>query len=260
MEQRPDIHREPPLSERDSAALDELRPGLADLAPAAAERIRLFLAGWALRGGASPAEIAALYTAPEIVADPLATRYLDRRFVDQEPLADWRSLLDRISSVLPGLSVSATAVEVLVAMDAAEALDQPQRSIFDDPDDEDIERAQRLTDRNPTLLDLTDEARAGIERLIVREILEHGLPPIRFMELREHLLAIGDERALQYLDLAFEEGRLPDWEALRDRALVVRKRFDQTQQDVVTVLLELEALHPGADAETLLRLLEARLD
>src|SRR6266511_2824192 len=117
MEQRPDIHHQSSLSEQDSAALDELRPGLADLAPAAAERVRLFLAGWALRGGASPAEIAALYTAPEIEADPLATRYLDRRFVDQELLADWRSLLDRITAVLPGLGGGATPLEVLVAMD-----------------------------------------------------------------------------------------------------------------------------------------------
>src|SRR5690242_16898314 len=70
---------------------------LEDLSPAAADRIRLFLAESTIHGGASPADVADLYTSQEVMADDMATAYLDRRFVRGEVPLDWRDLQDRLS-------------------------------------------------------------------------------------------------------------------------------------------------------------------
>src|SRR6266536_3346138 len=71
-------------------------PGLEDLSPAAADRIRHFLAESTVRGGASPGDVANLYTSSEIMADDQATSYLDRRFVHGDVPRDWRDLQDQL--------------------------------------------------------------------------------------------------------------------------------------------------------------------
>ena len=110
--------------------LQTLEPELADLAPDAAARIRRFLAECAVKGGASPSDIAALYTAPAIVADGLATRYLDRQFVNQEVLLDWRNLQDRVSAAFARLPIGATVAEVLAGLDAEDYFEHRERSIY----------------------------------------------------------------------------------------------------------------------------------
>jgi hypothetical protein len=111
------------------------------------------------------------------------------------------------------------------------------------------------------LIDLSSASRRVIERLIVHEALANGLPPIRFMELRDSFDAIGDERALQYLDLPYDRGERPaDWDELRDTSLRIRQRSDSRDFEPIEVLLELEVQFPDMDQAGLLRLLNRRLD
>jgi hypothetical protein len=241
--------------------LSTLEPDLVDLAPDAVNRIRSFMAERSVKGGASPADIADLYTSPAIAEDALATRYLDRQFVDLEVLADWRALQDRVSAAFAHLPIGATPTEVLAALDAEVTVEQRERSIFDDPDEDEDDLYQALVDRDPALTDLTGSSRRAIERIIVHEALANGLPPVRFMELRESFDAIGDERAMQYLNLPFDRGERPaDWDDLRDRSLRIRQRSDSRDFEPLEVLLELEAQFPDLEALGLLRLLDRRLD
>lgn len=251
----------------DSPDLDDLdeqqsiEPGLADLAPESAARIRLFIAERAVKGGSSPADIADLYTAPEIVSDSLATAYLDRQFVHWEVPDDWRSFQDRIGAARDRLSLNATAAELLAGLDAADYFEHRPRSIFDDPDEAEDQRIDVMYDRDPQLIDLRDSARVSIERIIVHEALANGLPPIQFMELREDFASVGDDRALQYLDLPYDRGERPsDWDDLRDTALRIRQRTDTRDLDPLSVLMELEAQFPELDSAARLKLLERRLD
>jgi hypothetical protein len=258
------MDRTPKLESNDLQIHDDLstlQPDLADLAPEAVARIRLFMAERSVKGGASPADIASLYTSPAVVEDALATRYLDRQFVDLEVLSDWRALQDRVSAAFSRLATGATAAEVLAGLDAEDHLEHRERSIFDDPDDEEDDLYQLLQDRDPSLIDLSSASRRAIERLIVHEALANGLPPIRFMELRDSFDAIGDERALQYLDLPYDRGERPaDWDELRDTSLRIRQRSDSRDFEPIEVLLELEVQFPDMDQAGLLRLLNRRLD
>src|ERR687885_622661 len=70
-----------PADQGDSAAEsnDAAPRGMDDLSSAATERIHRFMAESTVRGGASPADVADLYTSQEIVDDDHATAYLDRR-------------------------------------------------------------------------------------------------------------------------------------------------------------------------------------
>jgi hypothetical protein len=241
--------------------LQILEPELADLAPDAAARIRRFLAERAVKGGSSPSDIAALYTAPAIVADGLATRYLDRQFVNQEVLLDWRNLQDRVSAAFARLPIGATVAEVLAGLDAEDYFEHRERSIFDDPDEDEDDLSQAMRDRDPVLSDLSSASRRAVERIIVHEALANGLPPIRFMELRDSFDAIGDERALQYLDLPYDRGERPvDWDDLRDQALRIRQRSDSRDFDPIGIYVELESQFPEFGADALLRLLNQRLD
>jgi len=236
------------------------RPGVDDLAPAAADRIRRFMAESTVRGGASPADVADLYTSQEIVDDDEATAYLDRRFVHGEVLHDWRELQDRLSAAyldsLPGTSAQ-TLLDMVFLLAARQ---QTGRSIFDDPDEDELIdeiRTLRLEGRDPLLVDLTDDARRAIERFIISDVLLHGLAPYKVMELREGLRTDGDDRALQYLDLPFELGDRPaDWEQLRDRALMVRARLERRGIDSSDAYSQLDIGHPGSDASELLGLLD----
>jgi hypothetical protein len=241
--------------------LPTLEPDLVDLAPEAVARIRLFMAERSVKGGASPADIADLYTSPAIAEDALATRYLDRQFVDLEVLVDWRALQDRVSAAFSRLPMGATASEVLAGLDAEDYMEHRERSIFDDPDEDEEDRYQAFTTGDPALIDLSSASRRAVERIIVHEALANGLPPVRFMELRESFDAIGDERALQYLNLPYERGERPaDWDELRDTALRIRQRSDSREFEPLEVLLELEIQFPDLEAAALLRLLNRRLD
>jgi hypothetical protein len=250
-----------PAAREVTDSLENVQSGLDDLAPEAVQRVRLFLAERAVKGGSSPADIADLYTSPEIVGDAVATRYLDRQFVHRDVPADWRSLQDRIASALNRLPPGATAIEVLAGLDAADFFAKRERSIFDDPDADADDLAGRIPDRDPRLEDLTREARGAVERLIVQEALANGIAPIRYMELRDALDATGDERGIQYLDLPFERGERPaDWDALRQQAGHIRQRMDGRGQDPLDLWQELESQFPELDTTQLLHLMEQRLD
>lgn len=236
--------------------------GVDDLAPAAADRIRQFMAESTVRGGASPADVADLYTSQEIVDDDEATAYLDRRFVHGEVLQDWRAFQDRLSSAYLDGRPGTTAESLLADLDLFDARQSAARSIFDDPDEDELIdelRTMRIDDRDPLLSDLGDVSRRAIERYIVSEVLSYGVAPYRVMELREDLRAEGDDRALQYLDLPFELGDRPaDWDRLRDRALMVRARLERLGVDPGDAFGRIDVSNPNAEASELLTLLDER--
>ncbi len=234
--------------------------GVDDLAPAAADRIRQFMAESTVRGGASPADVADLYTSQEIVDDDEATAYLDRRFVHGEVLHDWRAFQDRLSSAYLDGRPGTTAESLLADIDLFDARRSAARSIFDDPDEDELLdelRVVRIEDRDPLLSDLTDAARRTIERYIIAEVLSYGVAPYKVMELREGLRTDGDDRALQYLDLPFELGDRPtDWDKLRDRALMVRARLERLGVDASRAFGQVDEGNPNAEAAELLTLLD----
>jgi hypothetical protein len=249
----------------DPAAPDApIRPGLDDLSPDAANRIRHFLAESTVRGGASPGDVADLYTSGEVMADDEATSYLDRRFVHGEVPNDWRKLQDQLSLAHFDGPPTASADALLARVARANERALSQRSIFDDPDEDDLEdddRGLRLDERDPTLADLADEPRRAIERYIISEVLLYGVAPYKVMQLREDLRANGDERSLQYLDLPFELGGRPaDWEGLRDRALMTRARLESRGLEPPDAYDSTEASFPDASASELLELIEERAD
>ena len=234
--------------------------GLEDLAPAAVDRIRQFMAESTVRGGASPADVADLYTSQEIVDDDEATAYLDRRFVHGALLQDWREFQDRLSSAYLDGRPGTTAETLLENVNLLVARQQSARSIFDDPDeDELIEELEtmRLEGRDPLLIDLADASRRAIERYIISDVLCYGLAPYKSMELREGLRTDGDDRALQYLDLPFELGDRPaDWDQLRDWALMVRARLERRGVEPSDAYGQLDVANPNAQAADLLALLD----
>ncbi len=256
------VEQDRPSDEGPELPLDKPGPALDDLATATAQLIRHFLAQSCLKGGASPSDVAALYTAPEIVTDPEATAYLDRRYVDGELPHGWRELQDDLSEAAFG-APSGTTPEALLELVARRA-PRPSRSIFDDPDDLDVEghpRNARLLDRDPLLEDLDADSRRAIERHIVGETLGYGLAAIHTMQLRERLEASSDERALQYLDLPWEHGERPtDWDDLRDSALSLRARFEARGQDPTDAFQRAAIQHPGLDVAAVLTLLAEEAD
>jgi hypothetical protein len=234
--------------------------GLDDLAPAAADRIRQFMAESTVRGGASPADVADLYTSQEIVDDDEATAYLDRRFVHGEVLQDWRAFQDQLSSAYLDGPSGTSAETLLDHVSLLSARQDSARSIFDDPDEDELIdelRTMRIEDRDPLLSDLSDESRRAIERYIISDVLCYGLAPYKVMELREGLRTDGDERALQYLDLPFELGDRPDdWDQLRDRALMVRARLERRGVDSGDAYGQFDVGNPNTDAAEILSLLD----
>jgi hypothetical protein len=242
-------------------ASDPVTPTLDDLSPTAADRIRLFMAETTVRGGASPADVADLYTSQEIVDDDRATAYLDRRFVHGEIVRDWREFQDQLASVLQVSPFGTTAAALLTNVNLLTARRQSARSIFDDPDEDELLdelRSERLYDRAPLLADLNDESRFTIERHILEEVLCYGVAPFRVMEMRERFHADGDHRALQYLDLPHELGDRPtDWDQLRDRALMVRARLELRGADSSVAFNQADVSAPNAGAAELLAFMDA---
>jgi hypothetical protein len=233
-----------------------------DLSSAAADRIQRFMAESTVRGGASPSDVADLYTSQEIVDDDQATEYLDRRFVHGDVLDDWRELQDRLSGAYLDGQPGATADGLLERVRNQVNLLRAPRSIFDDPDEDDLLeeiRNERIDDRDPNLGDLAEQSRRMIERHIVSEVLCYGVAPYKVMQLREWLRTDGDERALQYLDLPFELGDRPaDWDGLRDRALMLRARLEGLGVDPSNAYDQADANHPNVDVGELLAILEER--
>jgi hypothetical protein len=249
------------IADSDPAAVS---PVIDDLSPAAADRIRHFMAESTVRGGASPSDVADLYTSNEIMADDQATTYLDRRFVHGDVPEDWRTLQDQLSLAHFAGSPNESADGLLARVDRANERAQVPRSIFDDPDEdelEDEERDLRLEERDPSLTDLGDDGRRSIERYIVSEVLCYGVAPFKVMQLREDLRVAGDERSLQYLDLPFELGDRPaDWDGLRDRALMTRARLESRGLDPAEAYTNAERAFPDASAAQLLDLIEEQAD
>ena len=246
-----------------AAPMDVPRRGMDDLNSTAVDRIHTFMAESTVRGGASPADVADLYTSQEIVDDGDATEYLDRRFVHGEVLADWRAFQDRLSEAYLDGKPGASAETLLDRVHHDDNRQRTQRSIFDDPDDDDEqlddEQSERIEDRDPRLADLSEDARRAIERYIISDVLCYGVAPYKVMELRETLRSTGDERALQYLDLPFELGGRPgDWDGLRDHALMVRAHLESYGVDPSEAFAQTEMSHPLAEAAELLGLLEER--
>ncbi len=246
---------EPPNQATDAAITID------SLSPAATETVRRFIAASTAKGGASPADVADLYTTPSVVGDHRATRYLDRRFVDGEMPADWRLLQDQLTEAQLDLAVGASGDELLAKLDQNVAARERRRSIFDDPDDLDEaeeDRNARLEHAAPTLDDLDVSSRVAVERQIIAEVLHYGIPPVEKMQLREELAATGDERSLQYLDLPFELAALPeDWEELRDHALRVRSVLESRGDDPSAALTRAVSARPDLAGRELLTLLEA---
>ncbi|MCC6382424.1 MAG: hypothetical protein IT304_07930 [Dehalococcoidia bacterium] len=232
-----------------------------DLDPVAADRIRRFMADATIRGGASPGDVASLYTSQEIVDDADATAYLDQRFVHGEMPAGWRTFQDLLSTAFLDGEPSMTADALLALVRHEEGRRRTTRSIFDDPEDDDDTiddaRTTRMEERDPHLADLSDEARRAIERQIISEVLCYGIAPYKVMQLREWFRTDGDERALQYLDLPFELGDRPsDWDSLRDRALMVRARLERRGLDPAAAFGQVEANQPAGEVSSLLLALD----
>lgn len=233
-----------------------------DLDPVAADRIRRFMAESTIRGGASPGDVASLYTSQEIVDDADATSYLDRRFVHGEMPSGWRAFQDELSSAYLDGAPTMTAESLLALVRHEESRRRTTRSIFDDPDEDEAELPEdahnaRMEDRDPHLADLTDDARRAIERHIIIEVLCYGIAPYKVMQLRESFRTDGDERALQYLDLPFELGDRPaDWDGLRDRALMVRARLERRGLDPAETYGQVDATQPGIEVSALLQVLD----
>src|SRR6202011_6226870 len=103
-----------------------------------------------------------------------------------------------------------------------------QGSIFDDPEDmdeleDDEERFDafhdRLTDRQPDLFDLGDEAQRRIRRFAIEERLEHGLAPVELIDLYRGFDLSGDLRPQRYFDRVLVGGDPPsDWIDLQSEA------------------------------------------
>lgn len=239
-------------------------PRLDTISASASARIRRFLADSTVKGGASPADVADLYTAPEIMADTDATAYLDRRFVHGDMPSDWRRVQDDLNAARYDAPPGLTGEALLARSVIGEAGWQPARSMFDDPEelDEAVEnRGAVLLDRDPTLEDLTPDGRRAIERLLVAEVLGFGIAPIKIMELRELLDASDDARGLQYLDLPTDRGERPaDWDSLRDRAARLRGRLSAAGHDPGDLFARTEADHPYLNAADVLDLLGDTLE
>lgn len=238
------------------------RRGLDDLGPAASDRIRRFMAESTVRGGIRPGDVADLYTSHEIVDDAEATAYLDRRFVHGEMPADWRLFQDELSNAYLDGRPNSSADALLARVREHNSRLGAGRSIFDDPDEDeldDVYDTTRMDDRDPNLTDLDPQSRREIERYIVSDVLCYGVAPYRVMQMREGFRTSGDERALQYLDLPFELGDRPaDWDGLRDRALMLRARLEGIGVDPSDAYVQADNAQRDLNADELLREIEER--
>src|SRR5579859_2354648 len=261
-------------------------PTLEDLSSDASGRIVRYIVTVTLERGVAPTAVVALYA--DLAGDELAVRYADRRFMLREVPPDWREVENRVldledSARERGLDLSAAWRRASgVAMHGQDPLEQlarlagvrnpaaqRQRSIFDDPEDldaleEDEERFdafhERLTDRDPDLFDLGDEAQRRIRRFAIEERLEHGLAPVELIDLYRAFDLAGDLRAQQYLDRVYVERTPPaDWVDLQSEAGRIVDLAEARGRDAGRLFADLLKTSPGLDPLTALHLLLERL-
>jgi hypothetical protein len=262
------------------------QPTLEDLTPEASGRIVRYIVTVTLERGVAPTAVIALYA--DLAGDELAVRYADRRFMLREVPPDWREVENRVADLEEtardrGLDLAAAWRRATgVAMHGQDALEQlarlagvrnpaaqRQRSIFDDPEDldalEDDEESleafhDRLTDREPDLFDLSDEAQRRIRRFAIEERLEHGLAPVELIDLYRGFELAGDLRAQQYLDRVYVDRVLPpDWLEVQAEAGRIVDLADARDRDAGRLFADLLRISPGLEPLVALRLLLERL-
>src|SRR3984893_18550491 len=261
-------------------------PSLAGLSTDASSRIVRYIVTVPRERGVAPTAVVALYA--DLAGDELAVRYADRRFMLREVPSDWREVENRVidleqSARDRGLDLAAAWRRATgVAMHGQDPLEQlarlagvrnptaqRQRSIFDDPEDldalEDTEERfdafhDRLTDREPDLFDLGDEAQRRIRRFAIEERLEHGLAPVELIDLYRGFDLSGDLRAQQYLDRVFVDREPPsDWIDLQSEAGRIVDLAEARGSDAGRLFADLLRTSPSLDPVTALRLLLERL-
>ena len=264
----------------------EPQPNLEDLSLESSGRIVRYIVTSTLEQGVAPNAVVALYA--DLAGDDLAVRYADRRFMLREVPADWREVENRVVDLEAtarerGLDLAAAWRRATsVAMHGQDALEQlarlagvrksavgqRQRSIFDDPEDLDELEAEeapemwleRMSDREPDLLDLTVEAQSRIRRFAIEERLEHGLPPVELLDLYRGFEIGGDERARQYLDRVYVEREPPaDWLDLQSEAGRLVDMAEARGRDAGRLFADLLRTSPALGPVTALRLLLERL-
>jgi hypothetical protein len=261
------------------------QPTLEDLTPESSGRIVRYIVTSALEHGVAPTAVVALYA--DLTGDELAVRYADRRFMLREVPPDWREIENHVADIEEsarerGLDLAAAWRRASsVAMPGQDVLEQlarlagmpnvhrqRQRSIFDDPEDLDALEDEhepewyqdRLTDREPDLIDLTAEAQSRIRRFAIEERLEHGLPAVELLELYHALDLHGDLRAQQYLDRVYVERALPsDWVDLQSEAGRLVEMAEARGRDAGRLFADLLRTSPGLEPVAALRLLLERL-
>ncbi|MGI9149062.1 MAG: hypothetical protein ACR2IK_21365 [Chloroflexota bacterium] len=261
-------------------------PRLDELTPEANGLIVRYIVTVTLERGVAPTAVVALYA--DLAGDELAVRYADRRFMLREVPPDWREVENRVADLeesarVRGLDLAAAWRRATgVAMHGQDALEQlarlagvrnpaaeRQRSIFDDPEDldslEDEKGSQdalheRLTDAEPDLFDLGDEAQRRIRRFAIEERLEHGLAPVELIELYRVFELAGDLRAQQYLDRVYVDRVLPaDWIDVQSEAGRMVDLAEARGRDAGRMFADLLRTSPGLEPLSALRLLLERL-
>jgi hypothetical protein len=264
----------------------EPQPGLHDLSAEASSRIVRYIVTSTLERGVAPNAVVALYA--DLAGDDLAVRYADRRFMLREVPADWRDLESRVVDLEEaarerGLDLAAAWRRASsVAMHGQDPLEQlarlagaptasaaqRQRSIFDDPEDldalEDLDDPdlvlERMSDRDPDLLDLTLEAQSRLRRFAIEERLEHGLPPVELLDLYRGFEIGGDARAQQYLDRIYVEHHPPgDWLEIQSEAGRLVDMAEARGRDAGRLFADLLRTSPALEPITAMRLLMERL-
>src|SRR5579859_3958281 len=261
------------------------QPSLADLSPESSGRIVRYIVTSSLEHGVAPTAVIGLYA--DLAGDELAVRYADRRFMLREVPADWREVENRVADLEEtarerGLDLAAAWRRATgVAMHGQDPLEQltrlagvrnpgaqRQRSIFDDPEDLDAldnEDAvdlfhDRLTDREPDLVDLDTEAQQRIRRFAIEERLERGLPPVELLDLYRHLGLAGDLRAQQYLDRIYVAHEAPsDWLDVQSGAGRLVDMAEARSRDAGHLFADLMRTSPSLDPVAALQILIERL-
>ena len=261
------------------------QPTLADLSADACARIVRYIVTSSLEHGVAPTAVVALYA--DLSGDELAVRYADQRFMLREVPSDWRAIENRVADLEQtarsrGFDLAAAWRRASnVAMHGQDPLEQlarlagaantaasQQRSIFDDPDDLDSYDDElvldgllgRLTDREPDLVDLTDDAQHRLRRFAIEERLERGLPAVELLDLYRGFETSGDERARQYLDRVYvDRSPPPDWVDLQSDAGRLVDLAEVRGRDAGHMFADMLRTSPGLEPITAMRLLLERL-
>ena len=262
-------------------------PNLTDLSPEASGRIVRYIVTSALEHGVAPNAVVALYA--DLAGEDAAVRYADRRFMLREMPDDWRDVENRVadlevSAQERGLDLAAAWRRATgVAMPGQDALEQlarlagvshgassqrSARSIFDDPDNLDELEAEddfdqvleRMSERQPELLDLAVDAQTRIRRFAIEERLEHGLPPVELLDLYRGFEIGGDQRAQQYLDRVYVDREPPlDWVEIQSEAGRLVDMAEARGRDAGRLFADLLRTSPALEPITAMHLLMERL-